>query len=784
MRDFDATPEPKGEVVGNPGYAFVIQKHAASHLHYDFRLEWEGVLKSWAVPKEPVMDPTIKRLAVETEDHPLAYKDFAGDIPKGHYGAGHVDIWDQGIWQPLIPPDEGFKKGKLTFRLLGKRLSGEWTLVRTKKSANKPQWLLMKHKDKDNYQGAKAAVGHEPDNIAKPQLKAPEFHPALCQLVDEPPTGDGWIHETKYDGYRLIAVKHSDAGAVQLITRNQLDWSAKFPDLVKALNKIMKTGDVFDGEVVVQNSKGRSEFRLLQQAISHKDTAKAVFFVFDVLAHQFDDLRQESLHRRKEILDQISEKWPQKGRVKVSPWSEGGAETLYKNACRLGLEGLISKKSDAPYPVGRTRDWVKSKCHQSEEFLVIGYIEPEGSREYFGALLLAQRAKTGELIYRGKVGTGFNDEDSVSLFKRLSPLTVRDNPTDQPLPPISRNTKINWVKPELVVQIEYTEQTEVGVLRHPSFIAVREDKEPIEVKIEKPLTASKMTMDLEISSPEKIMYEKSQTTKQMVAEYYQKYAEWILPFVAKRPLSLKRCPDGAGRACFFQRNDHGSFSSGLHHKKLKDASIMWIEDLKGLLTLVQFGVLEIHTWGCGIRKIEKPNIIVFDLDPGEDTKFSELIEAAKNVRNLLSALDLQSFVKTSGKNGLHVCVPIEPVQSWEEVKLFAKQVALGLESHFPEKYTANVSKAQRRGKIFIDYLRNQRSSTFIAPYSTRIADIPSISMPIPWSLLSDKKLKNASEFTIDSKILSPDEAWPGFFEVEQTISKKLFDHLAEWTKVA
>lgn len=780
-RNFRATPEPRGAITNAQGYTFVIQKHAATRLHYDFRLEWDGVLKSWAVPKEPVMDPDVKRLAVQTEDHPIAYGTFSGDIPKGHYGAGHVDIWDHGTWEAVTPPTEGLKSGKLTFVLHGERLSGEWTLIRTKGDEEKSQWLLMKHRENSD-QTAQKQTEKKPSRKTpvdfKKKLDPLSFKPALCQLVDQIPLAKGWIHETKFDGYRIIAVKQQDR--VQLMTRNQLDWSGKFNKLQLALDAHMQNGDVLDGEVVVLDAKGKSNFRLLQQALSNEDTSQGVFYVFDVLMHRFRDVRKEQLGSRKATLEAMAQQWPKSGSVRLSPWIEENSDKLFASACKLGLEGLVSKRLDSIYPEGRSTHWVKTKCLHEEEFLIVGYTEPEGNRVHFGALLLAQKADDGTLVYRGKVGTGFNDRDSIDLFKRFQKLKSMASPFHKALPPIARNTRIHWLKPVLIAQVQYSEQTDVGVLRHSSFLGLSEDKLPSQVKIETPKSIE--VEEFQITNPEKIMYKKSKTTKQDLLHYYQQHADWILPFIKRRPLSLTRCPDGAGGACFFQRNDRGMFPKELHHKQKGGDALMWVEDVKGLLTLVQFGVLEIHTWGCHVETPTKPDIMVFDLDPGPGVAFKKLVEAAEHVKQFLDAMDLRSFVKTSGKKGLHICVPIEPTLPWDDIKQFTKQVAVSLEQRFPKLYTSKVTKATRQDKIFIDYLRNQRSATFIAPYSTRIADEPTVSMPIHWNEL--RELKQANAFSIDTSLQAPMTAWPEFFEVQQKVTKNLLAMLLNWAKTA
>lgn len=726
------------------------------------------------MPKEPIMNSKVRRLAIETEDHPLAYKDFAGDIPKGQYGGGHVDIWDHGVWEPVGDPEIGFAKGKITFRLFGERLSGEWTLIRTQGKGEKSHWLLMQHL----VPTSEDAHANHSSKVRTKNIDIRSLQPALCQLVDEPPKSDGWVHETKYDGYRFLATKLGDQ--VKLMTRNHLDWSNKFPTIVKSLNELLANGDVIDGEVIVTDKKGISRFRLLQEALSNEDTSTTEYFLFDILFHKYADVRLQTLLERKKLLDDLAKAWPQNSPVRVSPWIKSNVGEMLQSACKLGLEGLVSKKSDSSYPTGRTANWVKSKCQLEEEFLIIGFTEPEGQREYFGALLLGQLDPKGVLVYCGKVGTGFNERNSRDLHKKLLKIRCKDSPLNKALPPIGRRTKIFWVKPKLIAEVEYTERTSIGVLRHPVFLGLREDKAPTEVKVEVAAKASEIVTEL--THPQKIMYAKTGTTKQEIAEYYQSHQDLILPFLLNRPLSLTRCPDGTDKQCFFQRNDRGMFPPVIHHKQKSGDSLMWIDDLKGLLTLVQFGVLEIHTWGCHVDDVSHPDMMVFDLDPGEGASFSQLIRAAEHVRLFMDALGLQSFVKTSGKKGLHICAPTQPNLSWDQLKEFTKTIANSLAVRYPKLYTAQVTKSKRSGRIFIDYLRNQKSATFVAPYSTRISEEPSVSMPIHWDEL--KNLRNASEFTIHSDLNSLDQVWPGFNGSKQEVTPKLLEQLSKWAKAA
>jgi bifunctional non-homologous end joining protein LigD len=767
-RDFKKTREPVAKVPKKAKSApliFVVQEHHASHLHYDFRLEWEGVLKSWAVPKGPSMEPKDKRLAVEVEDHPYEYAKFKGEIPEGEYGAGVVDIWDSGTWEPIGNADEGLKKGRLEFRLKGKRLSGTWLLVRTqRKTGKKSQWLLMKRTESATPAKKTTQLTAKKSSARKSEL--PEFiEPQLALLVSEPPEGDQWLHEMKFDGYRIEA--RVEQQAVQLLTRSSQDWTDKYPPVAKQLEKLKVKNAIFDGEVVVLDPQGRSDFQLLQNAASEKDFNKLLYFVFDLLFLDGEDLRSLPLEERKAKLKRILKPFGSEGVIRYVDEFDVAGDRFLKASCELGLEGIISKLKSAPYMSGRHEQWVKSKCLLRQEFVIGGYTDPQGARQGFGALLLGVYEK-GQLRYVGKVGTGFNGKNIASLLAKLEKLETEDSPFELKSP---RGRGLHWVKPKLAAEIKFGNWTQDKILRVPVYQGLREDKPVKEIKMEKPIEVD----SVELTHPDKILYKQEKITKQQLADYLRAVAPFMLPHVAQRPLTLLRCPNGSATQCFFQKHYKEGAPAAIGQvdveEKNKSEPYMLIDDETGLVSLLQLGTLEIHAWGSRAPNIENPDQIVMDFDPGPSVPWKQVQSAAFELKEILDSLKLQSFVKVTGGKGIHVHIPVEPIYTWEQIKNVANTLALEMISRKPDLYTSDMSKNIRDKKIFIDYLRNARGATSVMPYSMRAKAVSAVAMPIEWNEL--KKLTGANVFTIEKALQKlssrQKDPWADFLKVKQKI---------------
>lgn len=845
-RDFKKTAEPSG--AGTPRARtkavdterlFVVQQHHASRPHFDFRLELDGVLKSWAVPKGPSLDPADKRLAVEVEDHPLDYADFEGTIPKGQYGGGSVIVWDTGVWTPGEDQDpaRAHRDGSMKVELHGKKLRGGWALVRMKtRDGEKNNWLLIKEKDKyakpaadfdviarkpksvlsgrlieqigepgDREWNSNAPVkkksrkttprkkttkrvaastkkrtpppaaaaetAHAPTTLhgAVPADMPETLEPQLATLVEVVPVGDDWIHEVKFDGYRILAFVRDDA--VRLLTRNGNDWSRKFPEIRDALQAATLPDAILDGEIVALDKAGLSHFQNLQRALMDDAAGDLVLFLFDVPYCAGMDLTNVPLVERRALLRELVRTLPpaSRQRVRFSEAIEGHGGDVLKQACRLRLEGVLSKRADAPYTPGRTTSWRKLKCGHRQEFVIGGYTEPKGSRAAFGSLLMGYYTPRGELTYAGKVGAGFDADDLRRIGTRLR-ANERD---DSPFKTAPRESARHWVEPRLVAEIGFTEWTGDGRLRHPVFLGLREDKEATDVKREtatraKPRTTrarkapaspppstrttgtTRAASDVDavvagvrISNPHRVVYPDVGLTKLDIARYYETIADVFLPLGAHRPLSLVRCPAGSTGHCFFHKHIEDKPGDGLRAIPIKESGgegvYSAIMNVKGLISLVQMNALELHAWGCRIDDIERPDRLVFDLDPGEGVKWPRVVEAAMAVRAVFEQMKLRSFVMTSGGKGLHVVVPIQRHLGWDRAKAFGKSVAKAMEQAEPAKYVANMSKAKRSGRVFIDYLRIQRGATSIAPYSTRARLGAPVAMPVEWDAIRDVK---------------------------------------------
>ena len=779
-RDFSRTGEPRGQKKAGAGNLFVVHKHAATRLHYDLRLEMDGVLKSWAVPKGPSLDPTEKRLAVQVEDHPLEYATFEGTIPKQEYGGGTVMLWDRGTWEPEGDPAKEFPEGKLSFRLHGEKLLGSWALVQMKGRDGKPtkNWLLIKHKDSEavaenkysivedlplsvsthrslaEIAAGKAGAGPQTDEGGKPDparltnaRKGPlpkTSQPQLATLVDEPPAGESWLHEIKLDGYRILA-KIKD-GRVTLLSRRGKDWTRKFPAIAANLQLWPVKQTILDGEIVVLRPDGTTDFQALQDALQDGRTERPVYYLFDLLyCNGFDLTRTPLLERKKLLQSLLARMVPTPETLRYSDHIRSGGEEVYRQACLLAAEGIVSKQATGAYEQKRSRTWLKTKCRHRQEMVVGGWTEPGGARPGFGALLLGYY-EHGELVYGGRVGTGFTGNTLRQLNSMVRQFEQRVPPFRNP-PSGADARGVHWVKPKLIVEVEFREWTRENLLRQASFKGLREDKAPGEIVREAPAmgedsgklsaksgrtaspgrkrSAETVIAGVRLTHPDKILYPEQNISKRALAEFYATIADFILPHVVHRPLTLLRCPDGRQGECFYQKHLRESLPDTLRTipipEKEGTGEYIVIDDVQGLISLVQLGVLEIHPWGSREGDLERPDTLTFDLDPGPDVGWPEVIAGARLPQHRLEALGLKSFVKTSGGKGLHLVVPIRPQTGWEEAKAFTAAVARDLVRMQPDRFTAEMKKTKRQGRIFIDYLRNDRGATTVAAYSTRAA---------------------------------------------------------------
>ena len=819
-RDFSRTPEPDGsskrKARSKGKLGFVIQKHEATRLHYDFRLELDGVLKSWAVTKGPSLDPSDKRLAVRTEDHPLDYGDFEGVIPDG-YGAGTVMLWDQGEWIPREDPEEGLKKGSLKFDLKGQRLKGGWALVLMKNNSTKDKqnWLLIKEKDEeadresDPRKTWQTSVTTDRDFEEIEQAAAsgdagvlgededpdfPDFvNPQLATLRDEPPSGEDWIHELKFDGYRMQALIAGHQ--VRLITRNGKDWTDRYPSVAKALASLDVKTAAIDGELVALDESGRSHFSSLQAATNGEQDAVLAYFAFDLLSVDGEDYRKKSLKDRKAALRKVIPKDDEV--VRFSDHIEGKGDDVIGKACGMGLEGIISKKISAKYVSGRGTGWIKSKCVGRDEFVIGGYRKSDKAGRPFASLLLGE-FEDGKLLYRGRVGTGFDEAMMDELAEAMGKLERKTTPFDD-LPADAKRGAV-WLTPELVGEVAYTERTPDGALRHPSFQGLREDKEADEVvtqseklqaradKKQDDGTASDdgKVLGVRISHPDRVVYEEPGATKREIAIYLAGIAPRMLPFIKDHPVSLVRCPSGAGGKCFFQKHHTDSIPEAIGETKIEEkdgetASYLILNSPEALVSAAQIGALELHIWGSRTDKLEKPDRLVIDLDPDEGLDFEDVKEAAFEVRDVMHAAGLETFPLLTGGKGIHIVAPLERRQGWDEVKAAARGLAKKLADAAPGTYVAEASKAKRKGRIFIDWLRNERGATAICPYSLRARPGAPVATPVRWDELSSRSSGHDYTLSNINRRLSSLKAdpWEGYDEVRQSISKSVLEILAE-----
>jgi bifunctional non-homologous end joining protein LigD len=856
-RDFSRTPEPPGEARAAGGFSYCIQKHAASRLHYDFRLELDGVLLSWAVPKGPSFDPRDKRLAMRVEDHPVAYGSFEGVIPEGEYGAGAVVLWDRGTWAPVVEPGPALKKGELKFHLHGEKLAGKWALVRMKDDPK--AWLLVKDKDEHARTMAEldivsarpesvlsgrglAEVAAERDRLwhskavragrkAEPPGPAegdggarlrlaelpgairgplPPTQPlALAMVVEAPPAGDDWLHEIKHDGYRIVA--RIEEGEVRLISRNGKDWTKEFPQVARAVGRLPAGTALLDGEVAAVLPNGATSFQALQRRAS-AGAAPLVYFAFDLLHLDGWDLRGVRLEERKEVLRRFLAAAP--AALCFSDHVRGQGPAFFEKAREAGLEGVVSKRADSPYREGRGGDWRKAKCRLSQEVVIGGWTLPSDGQASIGALLVGFY-EDGELLYAGKVGSGFSERLLGDLLRRLEARQRKTCPFVRP--PAEPRQGVRWVEPDLVAQVELTAWTEEGRMRQPVFLGLRDDREPRHVVREMPGTVEGGGVDtvaagrpwealrhhatrtlgvggeevidllgVRLTHPDRVYYPDLGFTKLDLALYYVTIADAVLPHLDGRPLTLVRCPDGLGGETFYQK--HPGFWTPPQVRRLampgEAEEYLYVDSVPGLVALAQAGILEIHPWNSRAERLEEPDQVIFDLDPDESLPFSRVAAAARRVRTLLTERGLESFVKTTGGKGLHVCVPLVPGPGWEELEEFTRAVAQRLAREEPGTFTANMSKSQRKGKVYVDYLRNVRGANAVGPFSTRARAGAPVSFPVGWDELD--RLSGPTDFTVAEVPLrvlgwsggGPADPWAQYRKVKQRVPASLTRDLA------
>jgi bifunctional non-homologous end joining protein LigD len=810
-RDFTRTAEPRGRLKrGGAAHLFVVHKHAARRLHYDLRLELDGVLKSWAVTRGPSLSPGDKRLAVRTEDHPLDYGEFEGRIPEGEYGAGSVIVWDRGRWSTDGDPHEQLAKGHLVVDLKGRKLKGRWHLVHMKgrDQRGKENWLLIKAEDEHaTHSGGDRLLAAEPRSVktgrtvedvgkgrvkiwrkdgakdgvrplastaeekfestrqgsdpvpasgeresaparikgAKPGSLPGFVEPHLASPTASPPAGAGWVHEVKFDGYRLMA--RIDRGRAKLLTRKGLDWTDKFASLRKALEGLPVMTALLDGEVIVESESGAPSFGDLQADLSAGRSDRFRYYLFDLLHLDGIDLTGAPLLERKAALAQLLT--GHNHTLTYSEHFEGRGGTVYEHACRLGLEGIVSKLKTGTYRSGRAKSWLKTKCSEAHELAVIGYLPSTTQRRAIGSLVLAAAVPKGNLRYAGRVGSGYSSAVAEDLWRRLEPLRIAAPPLDQP-PPADVRRNVRWVRPALVAEVEFRGWTADGIVRHAVFKGLRPEKDTADVIRPKPATKRKgpPALPVALTHPDRVLWPSAGVTKEGLAEFYAEIWPWIAPHVVNRPLALVRCPGGVDETCFFQKHAWAGISE--HVKRSHDPEdgeeILTIDSVEGLLSLVQSSVLEIHVWGATLAGIDKPDGITFDLDPAPDVEWSDVAGAALEVRDRLKQEGLESFVKTTGGKGLHVYAPLKPYADWAAVKDFAHRIARAMAADSPAKYLAMASKEARRGRIFVDYLRNGRGATAVAAYSTRARAEATVSTPLAWDELGPEM--RSGRFTV------------------------------------
>jgi len=788
-RNFAITSEPAEGGQSGEALTFVIQKHWASRLHYDFRLELGGTMKSWAVPKGPSYDPKDKRMAVHVEDHPIAYASFEGTIPEKQYGAGKVIIWDKGTWEPVDDPHEGYDKGNLKFELHGHKMHGKWALIRMKGQGEKQEpWLLVKEKDTLARPAAEFSVVDElPDSVNA--LPAPgervalpaSLSPELATLVDKPPSSpEDWIFEIKFDGYRLLArVEGKD---VRLFTRNGHDWTRKLPALHKAVLKAKLPDGWYDGEIVVHDEHGKPSFGLLQMAFDGSDTADIVYFLFDAPYLDGRDIRAEPLEQRRAMLGEVLEKH---GSDVLRFSEEFGSDPgeLVIAACKMGLEGVIGKRRSSSYVSRRSSDWIKLKCGQRQEFVIAGYTDPQGARTGIGALLLGAHDDNGVLQYAGNVGTGFNQATLRDLKKKLDALATNESPFP---PKAVAGRKHHWVKPKLICEVSFAEWTSSGSVRHAVFQGLRQDKAASGIGREKvqhvedvvkPVAApeGKLPASLKITNGERVIDEQSGATKLDLIRYYALVGTLMMEHLKGRPVSLVRAPAGVAGELFFQKHADVKKMPGMRQMDPdldpEHPPMLTVGSIEGILSAAQWNVVEFHSQNAIGTSYEKPNRMVFDLDPGEGVAWPQMQEAAQVMKAFLDELGLPAFLKTSGGKGLHVVVPIKPGLDWDTVKDFSQAIVRHLSSTLPDRFAFKSGPKNRVGKIFIDYLRNGQGATTACAWSARVRPGLGISVPVAWDELAG--LKAGDQWNVKNahtRLDRGNEPWTGYAKAAKTLT--------------
>ena len=802
-RDFTRTAEPHGDVgVARSDLRFVVQKHAATRLHYDFRLEWDGVLLSWAVTKGPSSASTEKRLAVRTEDHPLSYGDFEGTIPKGEYGGGTVMLWDTGTWEPKGDVDAGLKDGKLKFSLQGERMQGNWTLVRMRTQEKRENWLLIKERDAFVQDDPDALVSKSEISVAsgrnmeeiksdapfkiksvkspKRTLKRPLFvKPQLGTLVDQAPEGDEWSHETKFDGYRCLAALGK--GGARFYTRSGKDWTDKFQSLADAFESLPCKSALLDGEVMAAKIEG-SAFSALQAAL--KNGGSLVYFAFDLLSIDGSDIRKRPLSERREKLADLLTDRAATGALQLTETVIGDGGAIFAAACASKAEGIVSKRIDAPYRGTRSKSWLKVKCTRRQEFVIVGYRPSDKTGRSFASLLVASH-EDGRLRYKGRIGTGFSEDDITSVSKAMSPRktsSVEDVPSD-----IVREAI--WVRPDLVAEVEFAEFTGDGYVRHGSFLGLRDDKSAAEVRVEVPKSKPKETIvgGIRISNADRQVFPDAGFTKGDVAHHYERVGARMIALAGHRPLSLYRCPSGIDGQCFFQKHGGGGMPDALARIEITESNgqadqYLYATRPESLIAAAQMGSIEFHVWGARTDRLERPDRLVFDLDPDEGLEWTTVRDAALQLRGRLADLSLSSGVLLTGGKGVHVWLALRRTRSWETVKLFAKTFAHVIAARDPDHFTATMSKSRRKNRIFIDWLRNERGATAISPYSLRARPGAPVAVPVSWHEF--EKLDTKAVFTISDmeqrlKMNCPALAIQSDL---QSLSDNVVDALQDWAE--
>jgi bifunctional non-homologous end joining protein LigD len=856
-RDFSKTPEPPAEVKPAGGFSYCIQKHAATRLHYDFRLEWDGVLLSWAVPKGPSFDPRDKRLAARVEDHPVEYGSFEGVIPAGEYGGGAVVLWDRGTWEPVIDPTLSLKKGELKFVLHGEKLKGKWALVKIKGDDPKA-WLLVKDKDEHaRTAGELDIVSARPESVvsgrglaeiaaerdrlwhSKSVRPTGEVDPggpaegnggarlrladlpgavrgvlplaqplALAMVVEAPPDGDEWLHEIKHDGYRIVA--RIEEGEVRLVSRNGKDWTKEFPQVARAVGRLAAGTALLDGEVAAVLPNGATSFQALQRRAD--GGTPLVYFAFDLLHLDGWDLRGARLVDRKEVLRRLLEAAPPA--LRFSDHVRGRGPEFFETAREAGLEGVVSKRADAPYREGRGGDWRKAKCRLTQEVVIGGWTLQSDGRPSIGALMVGFH-EDGQLVYAGKVGSGFDERLLRDLQHRLEARGRQTSPFAEV--PAELRKGVKWVEPDLVAQVEFTQWTNEGRMRQPVFLGLRDDRDPRHVVRERPGTVEGGGVDtvaagrpwealrrhatrtrvasgeeivdllgVRLTHPDRVYYPALGFTKLDLALYYVTIADAVLPQLDGRPLTLVRCPDGVGGETFYQK--HPGFWTPPQVRRIaipgETEEYLFVDSVPGLVALAQAGILEIHPWNSRAAHLEQPDQVIFDLDPDEALPYSRVASAARRVRAFLTELGLESFVKTTGGKGLHVCVPLVPELGWEELEEFTRVVAQRLAKDEPGTFTANLLKAARKGKVYVDYLRNVRGANAVGVFSTRAREGAPVSVPVEWDELD--RLSGPADLTVAEVPLrvvgwaagQGTNPWARYGQVKQRVPASLVRDLA------